>query len=60
MESGVAFFSFSKQRNIKYGLNLGLFSNMCNAESMLPGSLRAACPPFAVSLLFSWMWDCLW
>jgi len=53
MESGVAFFSFSKQRNIKYGLNLGLFSNMCNAESMLPGSLRAACPPFAVSLLFS-------
>lgn len=41
-----------KQRNIKYGLNLDCFSNMCNAESMLSGTLRAACPPFAVSAAF--------
>lgn len=51
MESGV-FFSFPKQRNIKYGLNLDRFSNMCNAESMLSGTLRAASPPFAVSAAF--------
>lgn len=47
----LGFFS-PKQRNIKYGLDLDWFSNMCNTESMLSGTLRTACPPFAVSAAF--------
>lgn len=53
VENGVVgFFSFPNQRNIKYGLNLDWFSHMCNAENMLSSTVRAACPPCAVSAAF--------
>lgn len=39
------FLSFPKQRNIKYGLNLDWFSNMCSAESMLSERHLESCLP---------------